>query len=158
MCPSITVDKLPTITALMKRKFSVVAGFDSEVTEGVWRQVCLPIKSHGCGLGDPYDVITAAFVAHVDETMEAVKKQFPTAAYLDLMHRREDIEQYVLGYRRLKKRIQSTLATLGQEFDEEQGGDEEVSHYFFFLLHVLVGTRRAKTMWRAYRQPRGPHL
>ena len=153
MCPSITVDKLPTITALMKRKFSVVAGFDSEVTEGVWRQVCLPIKSHGCGLGDPYDVITAAFVAHVDETMDAVKKQFPTAAYLDLMHRREDIaddqhfdspdiEQYVLGYRRLKKRIQSALATLGQEFDEEQAAKvvmkKKAQHYYFTFLSELA--------------------
>ena len=153
MCPSITVDKLPTITALMKRKFSVIAGFDVEVTEGVWRQACLPIKSHGCGLDDPYDVITAAFVAHVDETMDAVKKQFPTAAYLDLVHRREgiedghqfdspDIEQFVRGYRRLKLRIQNALTTLGQEFDEEQAAKvvmkKKAQHYYFTFLSELA--------------------
>ncbi len=149
MCPSITVDKLPAINRLLKSKFSAIAGFELDVTENVWKQVCLPIKSHGCGLGDPYDVITAAFAAHVDETFSEVKQHFPNAAYLDLLHSDDDIDddwqfespdikQFVLGYRKLKRRILDSQASLGQEYDEEHAAEmvvkKKAQHFYFTFL------------------------
>jgi hypothetical protein len=148
MCPSITLDKLPAIKAVLQSKFSAIAGFELDVTESVWRQVCLPIKSHGCGLGDPLDVTTAAFVAHVDETIDVVRQHFPNAAYLDLLHSDDiaddhefgspDIEQFVLGYRRLKRRILDSQASLGQEYDEEHAemmvAKKKAQHFYFTSL------------------------
>ena len=32
----------------------------------------MPVKSHGCGLSKPVDIIAAAFVACVEETIETV--------------------------------------------------------------------------------------
>ena len=148
MCPSITLDKLPAITRVLQSKFSAIAGCDLDVTESVWRQVCLPIKSHGCGLGDPVDVTTAAFVAHVDETIDALRQHFPNAAYLDLLHSDDvaddhqfdspDIEHFVLGYRRLKRRILESQASLGQEYDEEHAetmvAKKKAQHFYFTFL------------------------
>ena len=150
MCPSITLAKLPAITDLLKSKFSAIAGFERDVTDSVWTQVCLPIKSHGCGLGDPHDVVTAAFVAHVDETFGAVRQRFPNAAYLDLLHSSEDIaegdyrfdspdiEHFVLGYRRLRQRIRESVDSLGLEYDEEHAAlmvvKKKAQHFYFTFL------------------------
>ena len=148
MCPSITLDKLPAITAVLKSKFSAIAGFELDMTESVWKQVCLPIKSHGCGLGDPLDVTTAAFVAHVDETSGVVRQHFPNAAYLDLLHSDDvaddhqfdspDIERFVLGYRSLKQRILESQVSLGQEHDEEHAAmmvvKKKAQHFYFTSL------------------------
>ena len=153
MCPSVTLDKLPAITGVLKSKFSAIAGFELDVTESVWRQVCLPIKSHGCGLGDPLDVTTAAFVAHVDETIGAVRQHFPNAAYLDLLHSDDDvpddhqfespdIERFVLGYRNLKRRILESQASLGLEHDEEHAAmmvvKKKAQHFYFTSLSELA--------------------
>ena len=55
---------------------------DFSLSNKVCNQICLPIKSHGCGLGKPVDTIAAAFVAHVEETLEAVTSVI-TAPYLE---------------------------------------------------------------------------
>jgi hypothetical protein len=77
-----------------------------------------------------------------------VRQHFPNAAYLDLLHSDDiaddhefgspDIEQFVLGYRRLKRRILDSQASLGQEYDEEHAemmvAKKKAQHFYFTSL------------------------
>ena len=64
---SITIQEAPRLTALLREKMNTIV--TCELSDTQWRQVCLPIKSGGCGLGFVDDTITSAFVAHMEETM-----------------------------------------------------------------------------------------
>ena len=131
MCPSITLPLLPMIESILKDKFEQVADFS--VSDKVWNQICLPIKSHGCGLGKPVDTIAAAFVAHVEETLEAVTSVI-TAPYLEYFDIRfeippdfefpsEDVENVVTQYRELKSKIVNVANDMGDAIDEDRAKD-----------------------------------
>jgi len=57
------------------------------MTERAWKKY----KSHGCGLGDPLDLSTAAFDAHEDKTTDVVRQHFSNASYFDLLHSDDNV-------------------------------------------------------------------
>ena len=147
MCPSIVRDTLPHITAVLKKKFSAVANF--EVTDVLWRQACLPIKTHGCGLGDPKLTHAAAFVANVEETIQSTRKVLKDAPYLDLLDvskavpedfdfGNESTRSFVLGYRELKESIVNAANDIGEVIDEEKctvmATKKRLQHFYFYFL------------------------
>ena len=79
ICPSITTQELPRRNALLKEKTDSIV--DLDLPDKQWKQVCLPIKSGGCGLGFINDTVTSAFVAHVEETINILKCTFTNAPY-----------------------------------------------------------------------------
>lgn len=126
MCPTITASSLPSVVSLLKQKFAEIGGF--EITDENWAQICLPIKSHGCGLGNPQDTITAAFVANVDETIQAVKEKLPDAQYLKLLFDggsiedisedtivSDDVNRFVHAYKTCQDRIKSAISVLAED-------------------------------------------
>ena len=146
MCPSLTFAHLPDIVNILKRKFEDVADF--KLTDKVWTQVCLPIKAHGCGIGKPEDTIAAAFVAHVEETIGAVKSRIddPYLEFFDLrfeippdyMFPSRSVEVVVKEYRRLKQKIIDVTAKIGDSIDEQRVEEikskKKLQHYYFSLL------------------------
>jgi hypothetical protein len=147
MCPSITKTKAPAIIGIMRNKFQDLADFD--IDDKMWRQICLPIKSHGFGLGDPMNTITAAFVAHVEETLTVTKSILKTPSYLDLLDinaaipphhtfNSDDIENWVMHYRSSKKSILEKCESLGEIFDDEKAAvsvtKKKSQHFYFTLL------------------------
>ena len=146
MCPSLTFAHLPDIVNILKRKFEDVADF--KLTDKVWTQVCLPVKAHGCGIGKPEDTIAAAFVAHVEETIGAVKSRID-APYLEFFDLRFEIppdylfpsrsvEVVVKEYRRLKQKIIDVTVKIGDSVDEQRVEEikskKKLQHYYFSLL------------------------
>ena len=146
MCPSITLPQLPVIESILKGKFEQVADFS--VSNKTWNRICLPIKSHGCGLGKPVDTIAAAFVAHVEEILEAVTSVI-TAPYLEYFDIRfeippdfefpsEDVENVITQYRELKSKIVNVASDMGDAIDEDRTkdlrGKKKLQHFFSSFL------------------------
>ena len=144
MCPSTIQEALPDIVAILKTKFEEIANFN--ISDDQWEQICLPIKSHGFGIGSPDLTHAAAFVANVEETLKATKvclKDAPYLEFLDLsrpigedyVFESEDIKRYVLGYRRLKQRIIDASEGLGEIIDEQRVAQntekKKLQHYYF---------------------------
>ena len=83
---------------------------------------CKLFLIHGCGLGKPVDAIVAAFVAHVEETLEAVTSVItaPHLEYFDIRFEippdfefpSEDVESVVTQYRELKSKIVNVAGIL----------------------------------------------
>ena len=68
-----------------RNKFDVVLGLKSSNLQ--CEKACLPTKSHGCGFGKPKDIISAAFAANVEETMDAVQNILPgTTTHMEMIH------------------------------------------------------------------------
>ena len=147
MCPSITKTKAPAIIGIMRNKFQDLADFD--IDDKMWRQICLPIKSHGFGLGDPMNTITAAFVAHVEETLTVTKSILKTPSYLDFLDinavipphytfNNDDIKNWVMHYRSSKESILEKCESLGEIFDDEKAAvsvtKKKSQHFYFTLL------------------------
>ena len=94
MCPTITFTVEAKVEAHMRNKFDTILG--QRTSDKDWAKACLPTKTHGCGLGKPKDIISAAFAANVEETLKAVQDKLPgTAAYMDMIHAStEDFDAY----------------------------------------------------------------
>ena len=130
MCPSVTLELIPQIEEAMRLSMVPVVGHlfgDDE-----WEQMCLPIKSHGFGLGKTEDVVSAAYVANVQETRAHVCSKLPSAAvYLNAVspsghHQQRDndeprwspeIAHFVTIYRQHKDRISEAARQV--DFDLE---------------------------------------
>ena len=77
MSPTLTAEVLPRIDGVLRTVLTQVVG--QELHDDVWEQMCLPMKSHGFGLGRVADTATAAFVSNVQETRAQVLSLLPTA-------------------------------------------------------------------------------
>ena len=146
MCPSITIQEAPRLTALLREKMSTIV--NSELTDTQWRQVCLPIKSGGCGLGFVDNTITSAFVAHMEETMDVLKNIFIDAPYLELldtsvplpedyMYPTETAKKVVEEYRYRKSLIISAATAINEDTQEEFhdfAGRRKLQHRYFTYL------------------------
>lgn len=89
VCPTVTAEVAPRIGAIMRDTLSPVIGHDLR-DDTIWEQMCLPIKSHGFGIGHVEDTISAAFVANQQETRAHVSSKLPAAAYLQHLDDDED--------------------------------------------------------------------
>lgn len=135
MCPSITSSVEGKIDTHMRSKFDMVLG--QPTLDREWIQACLPTKAHGCGLGRPADIISAAFAANVEETTNAIRSKLPaTSVYLDLLKApnetfesyefdSEDIKSFVRFAREKKEVIHQAAATL-EELPILQGHDDAI--------------------------------
>ena len=147
ICPSITVQEAPRLTALLREKMNTIV--NCELSDTQWRQVCLPIKSGGCGLGFVDDTITSAFVAHMEETMDVMKNIFNNAPYLDLLDLNtplpenyafptENAKKVVQEYRNRKSLIISAATAVNEDIDQEElhnfAGRKKLQHHYFTFL------------------------
>ena len=101
-------------------------------------------------MGKPVDTIAAAFVAHVEETLEAVTSVI-TAPYLEYFDIRfeippdfefpsEDVENVVTQYRELKFKIVNVAHDMGDAIDEDRAKDlrGKRNYYSSFLSKHAV--------------------
>ena len=149
ICPSITTQELPRLNALLKEKMDSIV--DLDLPDKQWKQVCLPIKSGGCGLGFINDTVTSAFVAHVEETINILKCTFTNAPYLDLFDLRtpipedfrfpsENAERAVQEYRTRKSLIVSAATALNENIDQDEffgnsaDNRKKLQHHYFTFL------------------------
>ena len=132
MCPSITSQELPRLNALLKEKMDNIVNV--ELSDAKWKQVCLPIKSGGCGIGFVNDTVTSAFVAHVEETINILKSTFTNAPYLELFDLQtpihegfsfpsESAERAVWEYRNRKSVIVDAAITLNEDLNQDEPFD-----------------------------------
>ena len=80
MCPTVTTALAGRIEEVMRLTLQPVVGHELGGT--VWEQMCLPLKSHGFGVGKVEDTISAAFVSNVQETRGHVMEKLPVSMYL----------------------------------------------------------------------------
>ena len=147
--PSITIQELPRLNALLKEKMNDIVNV--ELSDMQWRQTCLPIKSGGCGLGFIDDTVTSAYVAHVDETINVMKSTFTNAPYLDFFDLQtpipegfrfpsENAERAVQEYRNRKSRIVDAAITLNEDiaqddlFNNADNNRKKLQHHYFTYL------------------------
>jgi hypothetical protein len=124
MCPSITATVQTKVEDHLRSKFNTILGQTTLNRE--WEQACLPTRAHGCGLGNPCDIISSAFAANVEETIKAVKAKLPSAKpYMEIIHApqetvdtfqypSEDIKTFVQGARQHKLVVQKAADDLGE--------------------------------------------
>ena len=146
MCPSITSSVEDKIEEHMRDKFDVILGQPTRDNE--WIQACLPTKTHGCGLGRPKDIITAAFAANVEETINAVRTKLPaTLEYIALLDApidefdahefsSQDIMLFVRSARDKKRIVEEAASSLYesprlQRYDETLAETKKKTQHFY---------------------------
>lgn len=153
MCPSITTEVAPRIDHILRSALTPVVGRELEDT--VWEQMCLPLKSHGFGLGHVADTISAAFVANQQETRGHVARKLPVlAAFMDHLDPDADGDEQLEGptaecrefgevYRQHHRRIhlaaRDTQVNLAERFDKALEGRK----LQFLYSKILSGLRTA---------------
>jgi hypothetical protein len=158
MCPSITSTVEGKLETHMRNKFDSILG--QPCTDKEWDQACLPTKTHGCGLGRPKDIITSAFAANIQETIETVKTKLPaTNTYLELLNSSTDIfdahlfesDEIMLfvRYAREKKNFVTEAATSLDELNILEAHDNDPNSKPTTTQHFysdLINRCRAKEM------------
>ena len=158
MCPSLTSSIEKRIEIHMRKKFNGVYGQSTSDLE--WLQACLPVKAHGCGLGRPTDIISAAFAANVEETYDAVVQKLPiTEQYMSTFRASsesfaayeflDDATKTFMRHAREKKKVITDAAEhLGelpalQVYDSNKSSSKRKTQHFY---SDFINRSRAKEM------------
>ena len=127
MCPTITTALAERIDELMRITLQPVVGHELDGT--VWEQMCLPLKSHGFGVGRVEDTISAAFVSNVQETRGHVTEKLPISVFMNRLDDTavEELDcptvecrEFAAVYAQHRQRILQAVEDTNFDFDQQK--------------------------------------
>lgn len=153
MSPTITNDFARDIDQHLRVKLSNVIG--EPISDDIWNQARLPVKSHGFGLGHVEDTISAAYVANVMETQTAVLDKLPSATYLNHLNDPQEeldairlgsaqIEEFVDVFRTHNSKIKHAANTTGVDISGTFATHLETRKLQFLFTKVFTTHRVCK--------------